>query len=331
MSVLTLPQSMVRDQENQIKANAAHVDENFTALETAVNGKLDLDGSSVPTADISMGSHKLTNVATPSASGDVATKGYVDSADTALAATCVKLSGNQTIAGTKTFSSSPVIPAPTNNTDASTKKYVDDSITTLSNACVKLSGNQTIAGTKTFSSTISGSITGNAGTVTNGVYTTGNQTIAGTKTFSSTISGSITGNAGTVTNGVYTTGNQTIGGTKTFSSSPVLPTPTTTDNSTKGATTAFVKAYAMGLPDWSNPTQITANSTWVATANGYVCGGQDGGGGSAGGWIKINNNFYSFHVYYQHTGAAVGTVPVAKGDAVTVQNGTYYFIPCKNL
>ena len=33
-----------------------------------------------------------------------------------------------------------------------------------------------------------------------------------------TITGSITGNAGTVTNGVYTTGNQTIGGTKTFSS-----------------------------------------------------------------------------------------------------------------
>ena len=49
------------------------------------------------------------------------------------------------------------------------------------------------------------------------VKTTGNQTIEGTKTFSSTISGSINGNAATVTNGVYTTGNQTIGGTKTFS------------------------------------------------------------------------------------------------------------------
>jgi hypothetical protein len=53
------------------------------------------------------------------------------------------------------------------------------------------------------------SITGNAATVTNGVYTTGDQTIAGTKTFSgsavfsNTITGSITGNAGTVTNGVY--------------------------------------------------------------------------------------------------------------------------------
>ena len=37
--------------------------------------------------------------------------------------------------------------------------------------------------------------TGNAGSVTNGVYTTGNQTIGGVKTFSSTITGSISGSA----------------------------------------------------------------------------------------------------------------------------------------
>jgi len=83
---------------------------------------------------------------------------------------------------------------------------------------VTTSGNQTVGGTKTFSSTITGSITGNAGTVTNGVYTSGDQTIGGNKTFSSTIIGSVSGNAGTVTNGVYTSGDQTIGGTKTFSS-----------------------------------------------------------------------------------------------------------------
>lgn len=77
----------------------------------------------------------------------------------------------------------------------------------LDSAVVKLTGDQTVAGTKTFSSTITGSITGNAGTVTNGVYTTGDQTIGGTKTFSSTISGSINGNAATVTNGVYTNGS----------------------------------------------------------------------------------------------------------------------------
>ncbi len=61
-------------------------------------------------------------------------------------------------------------------------------------------------------------ISGNAATVTNGVYTSGNQTIGGTKTFSSTITGNISGNAATVTNGVYTNTDQTISGAKTFSS-----------------------------------------------------------------------------------------------------------------
>jgi hypothetical protein len=36
--------------------------------------------------------------------------------------------------------------------------------------------------------------------------------------------------------------DQTIGGAKTFSASPIMPTPATGDDSTKGATTAFVKA-----------------------------------------------------------------------------------------
>jgi hypothetical protein len=38
------------------------------------------------------------------------------------------------------------------------------------------------------------------------------------------------------------TSDQTIGGAKTFSTSPILPTPATGDDSTKAATTAFVKA-----------------------------------------------------------------------------------------
>jgi hypothetical protein len=83
-------------------------------------------------------------------------------------------------------------------------------------------GSQIIGGTKTFTSDIYGNlvgdVTGNAGTVTAGVYTSTNQTINGIKTFSSTIVGSINGNAGTVTNGVYTSGDQNVGGVKTFTS-----------------------------------------------------------------------------------------------------------------
>jgi hypothetical protein len=56
-------------------------------------------------------------------------------------------------------------------------KFPDGTIQTTAGASaqsfVDLSSNQTIGGTKTFSSSINGSISGNAGTVTNGVYTTG--------------------------------------------------------------------------------------------------------------------------------------------------------------
>jgi hypothetical protein len=55
--------------------------------------------------------------------------------------------------------------------------------------------NNTFTGSNTFTQAINGNLTGNV---------TGN------------VTGDVTGNAGTVTNGVYTTGNQSIGGNKTF-------------------------------------------------------------------------------------------------------------------
>ncbi|MGI7426065.1 hypothetical protein ACNGA1_00815 [Campylobacter coli] len=60
----------------------------------------------------------------------------------------VALSGNQTIAGVKTFSAPPVSATnPTANNQVANKSYVD----TVGNSKVALSGNQTIAGVKTFS------------------------------------------------------------------------------------------------------------------------------------------------------------------------------------
>lgn len=47
---------------------------------------------------------------------------------------CVKLSGNQTIAGVKTFSSSPIVPTPTTGTQAVNKSYVDLSFAASSTA-----------------------------------------------------------------------------------------------------------------------------------------------------------------------------------------------------
>jgi hypothetical protein len=51
----------------------------------------------------------------------------LDARDLTIAAK-VALTGNETVAGIKTFSSSPVIPAPTTDLQPATKKYVDDLI-----------------------------------------------------------------------------------------------------------------------------------------------------------------------------------------------------------
>lgn len=110
MSVITLPWSMEQDRENQIKANSVHVDDNFNTLLTGVNNKLDLDGTSTPTADIPMGGHKLTNLATPTVSADATTKGYVDTALTAKAALA-----------SPTFTGTPTAPTVNNVADNSTK------------------------------------------------------------------------------------------------------------------------------------------------------------------------------------------------------------------
>ena len=40
----------------------------------------------------------------------------------------IHLSGNETIEGTKTFSTNPIVPTPTSDTHAVTKKYVDDRV-----------------------------------------------------------------------------------------------------------------------------------------------------------------------------------------------------------
>jgi hypothetical protein len=50
----------------------------------------------------------------------------VTDATNVAAAGGVLNTGNETIAGVKTFSSSPIVPAPTTNLQAATKKYVDD-------------------------------------------------------------------------------------------------------------------------------------------------------------------------------------------------------------
>jgi len=145
---------------------------------------------------------------------------------------------------------------------------------------VYTTGDQTIGGNKTFSATISGSIDGNAATVTGGVYTSGDQTIAGVKTFSSEIVADISGNAGgnaaTVTNGVYTIGDQTIGGNKTFSSAIV------------GSVSGNAGTVTNGVYTIGNQT-IAGIKTFSSKIAGSISGNADGNAGTATKWATARN------------------------------------------
>lgn len=83
-------------------------------------------------------------------------KKVMDSEDLyAFDSAVVKLTGNQTVAGTKTFSASPIAPTPTSgdsSTKVATTEFVSAAIGDLSSNAVKTYGDQTISGIKTFNS-----------------------------------------------------------------------------------------------------------------------------------------------------------------------------------
>ena len=134
--------------------------------------------------------------------------------------------------------------ANTSNTSFATTQYVKNVL------------NQT---SSTSGSTYAIDTSGNAGTVTNGVYTSGNQTIGGTKTFSSTIVGSINGNAATVTTNANLTGDVTSVGNATTLSS----TGTNTGSFGSGSTVPIITVDAKGRITSVSATTITGGSAGV--------------------------------------------------------------------
>src|SRR5210317_508734 len=110
----------------------------------------------------------------------------------AVDSTVVRTTGDQTLAGVKTFSGSIVGDVTgdltgdvTGNLTGPVVGNVTGNLTgsVIGNVTGNLTGN--VTGNVT--GDVTGDLTGNADTVTNGVYTTGDQTIAGFKTFSSDV------------------------------------------------------------------------------------------------------------------------------------------------
>jgi hypothetical protein len=166
----------------------------------------------------------------------------------------VKLTGNQSVAGVKTFTSLPKIPTttPTDNAQAASKKYVDDTASgkAADTAVVHNTGAETVAGVKTFSSIpiiptdtptqngqvaskayVDAAVAGGGGGGGGTSYTagTGLQLVgtefsldSTTQTAVSAVSGKAADNAV-----VHLTGAESVAGVKTFTDSPVVPTPTT--------------------------------------------------------------------------------------------------------
>lgn len=163
----------------------------------------------------------------------------------------VNLTGNQTIAGVKTFSSPVVVPNGTANTHAVnlsqlntkanqattyTKTEVDTRVNAKANAnaTVNLTGNQTIAGVKTFSAPPVSATNPTANNqVANKSYVdgvgnakvalTGNQTIAGNKTLSgtTTLAATVINGATQLKGAVTATGAITSRGNVTFNTGQV--------------------------------------------------------------------------------------------------------------
>jgi len=222
-------------------------------------------------------------VTAPTVAGQVASKAYVDAqvagavgttyaagdglslAGTTFAVdgTVVRTSGDQTLAGVKTFSA-PIAGSITGNaataTELQTARTINgvafDGGANITLPTVNTTGAQTVAGVKTFSSPIAGSITGNAAT-------------ASELQTARTINGvAFDGGANITLPTVNTTGAQAVAGVKTFSDIPVIPTTAPTVAG-QVASKAYVDAQIAGAVG----TTYTAGSGLSLTGTTFAADG----------------------------------------------------------
>lgn len=158
------------------------------------------------------------------------------------------------------------------------------------------------------------------------VKLTGDQTVAGTKTFSSTITGNISGNAGTVTNGVVTTGSYSNPTWITsLAETKVLPSQTSQAGkylTTNGTSTSWAAVDA--LPDQ------TGNAGEYLTTNGTTASwtplNTDANTTTKG--LYENNSVISanYTITTGNNAMSAGPITVNSGVTVTVPSGSRWTI-----
>ena len=158
------------------------------------------------------------------------------------------------------------------------------------------------------------------------VKLTGDQTVGGTKTFSSTITGSVSGNAGTVTNGVYTTGSYANPAWITsLAETKVLPSQTSNSGkylTTNGTATSWASVDAL-------PSQ-TGNTGKYLTTNGSVASwatiNTDSNTTTKG--LYENNSIISanYTITSGNNAMSSGPITVNSGVTVTVPTGSRWVV-----
>ena len=170
------------------------------------------------------------------------------------------------------------------------------------------------------------------------VKLTGDQIVAGTKTFSSTISGSISGNAGTVTDGVVTTGSYANPSWITsLDDGKVLPSMAgnsgkylTTDgtNSSWDAVTVSLSgtapiSYSSGVISISQAT--TSTDGYLSSTDWNTFNGKYSTGGALGTPSSGTLTNCTFPTLNQNTTGSSGSIAVSGGWAVTPSGTKLYF------
>jgi hypothetical protein len=201
---------------------------------------------------------------------------------------------------------------------------------------------------------VTGSVSGNAGSVTNGVYTTGNQNIGGTKTFTSIIQGTATNallattatfaqsfNTGTlVTNAVNATTATNSAYAYSFNTGTLVTTAVTAGKVSNALTAGYGLAFSAGTT-YDGSTALTLNQYYAVTGPVTVSGNAYALNlGTSNGMVILDNSQANFTITISNpvvgkvvrvmslnmkTGGGATTVTVSGLTAANSSNGNASF------